>query len=427
MDAVGWRTFLRRLPERIWFRLALVTALALLLVAVAWGFADLLPDAFAIDFGQGAVSGILQILATSMLAVTTFSLTAMISAYAAAARGTTPRATQLLISDPTSQNALSTFLGTFVFAIVGLVALSANGFGEKGRTVLFLGTLIVIAVVVGTLLRWIHHLTRFGRVPDVIDRVENAATDTMRDYAREPHLGGVAPVAVPDGALTVRAEAAGYVTGVDMAALEAAADAVGVSIHVDALPGSFVGRGSALARVSGAQSVRRDGSDDAESLRDQVCAAFLIEKHRTYEQDPRLGLVALAEIGSRALSPSTNDPGTAVEVLGAIERVLTELLVGEPVDEPRFRRVHVPAVVLDDLLEDAFRPLARDGAPLVEVGLRIQKVLGHLVEIAPSAEDRDALTGMCARAAERSVAGLDNGADVRAVQAAADEVFRLGA
>ncbi len=426
MEAVGLKMVLRRLPERIWFRLALVTALALLLVAVAWSFSDALPDALAIDFGQGAVSSILQILATSMLAVTTFSLTAMISAYSAAARGTTPRATQLLVSDPTSQNALSTFLGTFVFAIVGLVALSANGFDEKGRSVLFLGTLVVIAVVVGTLLRWIHHLTGFGRVPDVIDRVERAATETIRHYAAEPHLGGVAPVAVPDGAVAVRARLAGYVTGIDLAAMEAAADAAGVVVHVDALPGSFVGQGSVLARVSGAQFVGRDG-EDADGLGDAICAAFLVERHRTYEQDPRLGLIALAEIGSRALSPSTNDPGTAIEVLGAVERVLTELLVGEPAGEPRFRRVHVPTVVLDDLLEDAFRPLARDGAPLVEVGLRIQKVLGHLVELAPSAEDRETLTGVCARAAERSAAGLDSGADVRAVQAAADEVFRLGA
>ncbi|HZJ40466.1 MAG TPA: DUF2254 domain-containing protein, partial [Demequina sp.] len=360
MKALNWRTLVKRLPDRIWFRLVVYAVTALALVAIARFAGPLLPSALAVDFGQDAALRILQILATSMLAVTTFSLTAMISAYAVAARGTTPRATQLLTADNTSQNALSTFLGTFVFSIVGVIALSTSTFTKEGRSLLFIGTLVVIAVVVGTLLRWIQHLTQFGQVPDVIDRVEHAATDAMRSFAREPHLGGVPPVAVADSALAVASESTGAVTGVAVHLLQDIADATDTTVHVVALPGAFVGRGTTLARVVGAMS-----EDDAARVR----GAFRVEQHRTYEQDPRLGLVALAEIGSRAVSPAINDQGTAIEVLGAVQRVVTELLCGEAVEEVRCDRVHVPALSLDDLIEDVFRPLARDGAAMVEVGL----------------------------------------------------------
>jgi len=414
MATFDWRTFMARLPERIWFRLVVFSAAALILVGVASAAGPHLPSALAVDFGQDAALRILEILATSMLAVTTFSLTAMISAYAAAAQGTTPRATQLLVADRTSQNALSTFLGTFVFSIVGIVAISADSFTEEGRSVLFLGTLAVIAVVVGTLLRWIYHLTRFGRVPDVIDRVERAATDAIHAYARDPHLGGVAPVAVPDGALTVLAEQGGNVTGVDIGRLQRVADAAGVTVHLDAMPGALVGHGTALARVVGPLD------DDAAA---GIRVAFRVEKHRTYEQDPRLGLIALAEIGSHALSPAVNDPGTAIEVLGAVERVLTKLLTCEPAEEEaQFPRVHVPTVALEDLVEDAFRPLARDGAGLVEVGLRVQKVLGDLVRIAEGDGVREVLMEASARACARAVRGLDDAGDVALVEAAAGEV-----
>ncbi len=220
MEQFDWRTFVKRLPERMWFRLVVFAVGALALIGVAWTAGSVLPDNFPVDIGQDASLRILQILRSSMLAVTTFSLTAMISAYASAARGTTPRATQLLIADRTSQNALSTFLGTFVFSIVGIVALSTHSLAERGRSMLFLGTLVVIALVVATLLRWIHHLTGFGRVPDVLDRVEQAATRTIKAYARDPHLGGVAPVAVPDGAPTVLSQDVGYVTGVSIGHLE---------------------------------------------------------------------------------------------------------------------------------------------------------------------------------------------------------------
>lgn len=435
MASFDWRTYVERLPQRMWFRLVVFAVGALALVGVASAAGALLPtSAVAIDFGQDAALRILQILATSMLAVTTFSLTAMISAYAAAAQGTTPRATQLLIADRTSQNALSTFLGSFVFAIVGIVALSTDSFNDRGRSVLFLGTLFVIALVVATLLRWIHHLTGFGRVPDVIDRVERAATTAIRSYARDPHLGGVAPVAVPDGALEVVSDRVGYVTGVDIGRLQRVADEAGLTVHMDAMPGAFVGRGTSLARVVGALD-----EDAAAGVR----GAFRVERHRTYEQDPRLGLIALAEIGSRALSPAVNDPGTAIVVLGAVERVVTELLTCEADDdagggnggggsgsgsdaEPRFPRVHVPMVALGDLVEDAFRPLARDGAGMVEVGLRVQRVLGDLVRVADEHEQREVFLAASGRARGRAVRGLSDPGDVALVEAAADEVRRGG-
>ena len=413
MKALDWRTLVKRLPDRIWFRLVVYAVTALALVAIARFAGPLLPSALAVDFGQDAALRILQILATSMLAVTTFSLTAMISAYAVAARGTTPRATQLLTADNTSQNALSTFLGTFVFSIVGVIALSTSTFTKEGRSLLFIGTLVVIAVVVGTLLRWIQHLTQFGQVPDVIDRVEHAATDAMRSFAREPHLGGVPPVAVADSALAVASESTGAVTGVAVHLLQDIADATDTTVHVVALPGAFVGRGTTLARVVGAMS-----EDDAARVR----GAFRVEQHRTYEQDPRLGLVALAEIGSRAVSPAINDQGTAIEVLGAVQRVVTELLCGEAVEEVRCDRVHVPALSLDDLIEDVFRPLARDGAAMVEVGLRLQKVLAGLVEVARSDDDVAALRAASARAVDRAVRSLDDPRDVELVTAAGLEV-----
>lgn len=415
MGAFDWRTFIARLPERIWFRLVLFAAAALALVAIAAEAGPYLPDALAVDFGQDAALRILQILASSMLAVTTFSLTAMISAYASAAHGTTPRATQLLISDRTSQNALSTFLGTFVFAIVGVLALSTTGFGERGRSVLLIGTLVVIALVVATLLRWIHHLTRFGRVPDVIDRVERAAADTIATFVRTPHLGGMPAVGIPDDAHPVRCSHVGHVTGIDMAHLQQVASHAGVRVHVAATPGSFVGSGAVLAHVTG----DLDGEHAA-----AIAQAFRVERHRTYEQDPRLGVIAMAEIGSRALSPAVNDPGTAIEVLGALQRLLTQVLTADPAEAPVHDLVHVPAVTLEDLLQDALRPLARDGSDAVEVGLRIQRVLADLVALARSDDDVAVLRAASMKAAGRAARGLSDPDDIAVIEAASLEVQR---
>ncbi len=365
-----------------------------------------LPDAVSVEFGQDSVENILQILATSMLAVTTFSLTAMVSAYASAAARGTPRATQLLIADRTSQNALSSFLGSFVFAIVGIVALSTGYYGEQGRVILYFGTLVVIAVVVGTLMQWISHLTGFGRMADVIDRVETAASDAACEYARRPRLGGAAHVDVPAGAEAVASTEAGCLTGISMNVLQSVAADANLRLHVATIPGVAVDHGAVLAYVEGSLS---------DQQRDRVKGAFRIENHRTYEQDPRLGFVALAEIASRALSPSTNDPGTAIEVLNAIQRVFTQVLTTQAEEGVEFSRVHVPETAFADLVEDAFRPIARDGAPMVEVDLRLQSVLEALVRIAPPAA-REALTKTSHDAETRAIAGLSSAVDADLVR-----------
>jgi uncharacterized membrane protein len=45
----------------------------------------------------------------------------------------------------------------------------------------------------------------------------------------------------------------------------------------------------------------------------------------------------------------------------------------------------VPAFAFPDLLEDLFRPVARDGAGLIEVDVRLQKALAALARIEPEA------------------------------------------
>ena len=44
----------------------------------------------------------------------------------------------------------------------------------------------------------------------------------------------------------------------------------------------------------------------------------------------------------------------------------------------RFPNVHVPPIELEELFDDFFIPIARDGASLVEVGIHLQKMLETL-------------------------------------------------
>ena len=177
------------------------------------------------------------------------------------------------------------------------------------------------------------------------------------------------------------------------------AAAIGADIHVLALPGKLVEPERPLALI--------DGVCD-EAAMNKVRQAFTVSHHRAFDHDPRFGLVVLSEIASRALSPAVNDPGTAIAVIEAGARVLLRLVDRQREPAPLPRRLHVPPIALTDLLDDWCRPIARDGAATVEVGVRLQKTLGALARHWPAAqpaiqrEARDALTRAAAALASEA-------------------------
>jgi uncharacterized membrane protein len=154
---------------------------------------------------------------------------------------------------------------------------------------------------------------------------------------------------------------------VDIAALQKAAELHCTEVIVNALPGAFADPSRPVALLA--------GNAPAE-MQDLAAKAFTVGTERTYDQDPRFGFCVLAEIGSRALSPAVNDPGTAIDVIGRASRLLFQwgkLQKTEERTQAEYGRVWVPAITVHDLFDDFFVPIARDGARIVEVQLRLQK------------------------------------------------------
>lgn len=372
-----WQWLLSQVVRRIWFRASLFSLLGIATALLAIVASPYIPSDLPAKIGADAVDNILGIIASSMLAVTTFSLSTMVSAYSAATTNVTPRATTLIMEDSTTQNVLSTFIGSFLFSLVGLVALSTGAYGGRGRVILFAATILVIALIVITLLRWIDHLSRLGRVTETTERVEKAAIAAMRARRERPNLGGRPPDSTwheqhPD-ASPVHVRTIGYIQHIDVGALQKLAEAASGEILVAALPGAFVGPAQPIAWISGKPEA------DIEA----VSECFSIADVRSFDQDPRFGACVLAEIASRALSPAVNDPGTAIDVIGRAVRVLSVWSEEDktPDKDVIFPAVCVPSLSLDDVFDDLFTPIARDGAAIVEVQLRLQKALRSLAQL----------------------------------------------
>lgn len=375
---VGRAAWLFNLVRRkIWFRAALFSIAAVFVAALSALAGDFIPFDPSLSLASGSVDSILNIIATSMLAVTTFSLSIMVAAYGSATSNVTPRSTKVLLADPTAQNTLSTFLGSFIFAIVGIIGLSAGMYDDRGRIILFFATLAVVAIITITLLRWISQLGHFGRVGDTIRRLEEAVLPAMTAAGQSLGFGTQPAINMPADYVPVYAATIGPVTHIDFAALQKLAESEDVLIHLQVLPGSLAHRARAIFFVP-----NKLPDDVVDKMRDFIS----VDGAREFDQDPRFGLVVVAEVASRAMSPAVNDPGTAIDALGSLLRLFSALSAAHAGADEKvvYDRVYAPWLSIDDLFATAFDPIIRDSSETLEVVNRILFVLSALAETDPA-------------------------------------------
>ncbi|PJK05909.1 hypothetical protein CO609_02970 [Lysobacteraceae bacterium NML91-0268] len=178
------------LSEQLWFKPAwwgvLATAVALMgSIANRFIAEDLVPD-----IGRDTLQGLLTIIASSMLAVSTFSLSILVQAFSSAASSASPRALRVIMADDNAQTAIAAFISAFIYSVIALMALGVGYYGSAGRFVLLLFTVVVMINVIIMLIRWINTLSRLGRMGYTIGRVEHVAAEAMLAYQAQPLLGG---------------------------------------------------------------------------------------------------------------------------------------------------------------------------------------------------------------------------------------------
>jgi len=364
------RFFLNRIRERLWVKPLLISILSaaasfLAKLSDQIGFLRVFPD-----ITPESLETLLGIIGASMLGISVFAVGSMISAYSSASNTATPRSFSLVISDDVSQNALSTFIGAFIFSIVSLIALMNDFYGTTGRFLLFLVTIAVFSIVIINFLRWIDRIARLGRLGTTIDKVEKATHDAMQKKKLSPFLRSIPNPDDEEGSPVYSPEI-GYVQRIDIPKLQAAAEKSDLQITVHSLPGTFLSPDQPLARVTFSED-----TPEKEADLEMIINSFTIGKDRTFDDDPRFGLLVLSEIASRALSPAVNDPGTAVDIIDTLVRLFTNFSRTEEdqqKEEAAFDRVVVPDISLDHMFDDAFNAIARDGAGDLQIALRLQK------------------------------------------------------
>jgi uncharacterized membrane protein len=340
------------------------------------------PRVFGADAGSSR--DMLATIAGSIITVAgvTFSIT-MITVTQASTQYT-PRILRNFMRDRPSQVTLGGLAGVFTYCLVVLRTIRG---GDESMFVPALAVLmgfILAAASVGLLIYFVHHTASSLQASSIISRV---ADDTNKAIDRlfpsevgepaQPHAAPAAAHLLEAYAWTpVTSPASGYVQSLDAGALlDAAARADGL-VRVERAIGQFVIEGGTLASVT--TRTGEPARPDERAIR----SAFGIGNFRTVEQDPDYGVHQLSDIAVKALSPSINDPTTALTCIDFLAAALARAAARRGESPWRERdgelRVVVHGPTFRSLLDTAFDEVRRYGAGNAAVLLRLLDALASL-------------------------------------------------
>lgn len=367
--------WLKKPSNTLWVMPALGAVIAIVFAFMAFLGTFYLPPELLPDIKRDILQGLLDIIASSMLAVITFSLSIMVSAFSSASANATPRATELIMADDNTRITIASFISAFIYAVIAKIALGLEYYGQNGRFILFISTATVLVYLIYTLIKWVHTLSHLGRLGNTLDKIYKATAKAMKNHALSPNLGACWNPNDKEPDMALYSKGTGYLTHMNLNYLYNLSKKFGFKIFIDVRSGDYIFKGDELAFLYFDEDTDLNAKEK-ESMLAQIYESFVIETQRSFEQDPRFGLIVLSEVAQRALFPAVNDPGTAFSVLNLIARLLLDESVLQDKDKAYiYDRIGVKDLDISDFITQSIDAIARDGASNVEVALRVQKTL----------------------------------------------------
>ncbi len=395
---LGW---LERLRSGYWFLPALMALGALVLAAATLAVDHSItlarmPALRALGGlnGPAGARSLLSTVAGSLITVTgvVFSMTLVGLSLASQQFG--PRLVGNFMRDRGNQLVLGAFIGTFLYCLMVLVTVRSAD-TQLGIQSFVPHLSVAVAMVLtllslGVLIYFIHHAAESVQVSYVLARVGRGLTQQILSFPQddepeneepedeetggnrtgvgqaEADSEGGPPSTRPElpedfgrEAITVRATRAGYVQAIDLTGLVKLARENDAVLRLHHPPGSFLMLDGPLADIY--------PPDAGDGLTGRIEPYYVLGAVRTPQQDPYFLFDQLLEVALRALSPSMNDPFTAMTCIDRMSEALNllarrRLPDSYMTDEGGALRLVVPRPEVGELLEHLFGELRVNAA-----------------------------------------------------------------
>lgn len=348
-----------------------------------------LPSIFG--FSVEGSRAMLSAMATAMITVAGVAFSITIVTLSLASSQYSPRVLRQFMRDRANQWVLGVFVGIFAFCLTVLPRVRGGDDAGFVPAIAVAAGVVYSLVGVGCLIFFIHHVATSIQASYIVAQIAaetRVAADAWFPVSAD---GGdqVADVGSESADChAVLAAESGYIQLFDQESLLELAAHRDLVVRMEHCVGDFVVAGTPLASVCGNTKV-------AAEIADTVQEAFTISRTRTLEQDVMFGVRQIVDIALRALSPSLNDPTTAILCVDYLTTILRQLAGRRMGPRQCFvagkLRLVARHPAFSDVLELAFGEVRANAGSQVLILRRIMRGLDALYEITDDPQRRRGL------------------------------------
>ena len=254
---------------------------------------------------------IISAIAAGIISLTVFSFSMVMIVLNQAASQMSNRVLDNLIGNRFQQIVLGVYIGTIVYS---LFLLSTIRDIDSGLYIPALSIYVLIGLTIGDIFLFIyflHYITNSVRYETIIQRIYRMTVNSMEKTCRL----GTPPTSQTflTNGVEILAPECGIFQGADKNALLEFCKEKDLVIQFSFSIGNFLVKGYPYALVSRPVD---------EEITEQLHSRVNIHGGQSIELSYYYGLGQLTEVALRALSPGINDPGTALESLRSIAKIL---------------------------------------------------------------------------------------------------------
>lgn len=418
------------LRARLWLVPALMSAVAAAGVYLILSIDTLFPRPSGTVpwwlFGGDASTArdLLSTLLSGMITMTSLVVSITIVVLSLAAGQLGPRLIWNFIGDRQIQSVIGLFIATILYILLLLRSINESLGPEHVPQA---AVTIASALAVACMFALLFHVNKLARsivsdtmVREVADRLDVAIGALPSDSAAD-RSGPEETTDTPE--ISVDADRSGYVQFIQYEDLCATAAEEDFVVFVHLRPGGFALRGIAALSIHGK-------FDISPETRERLLRAIKLGHERTPTQDLEYSIRQLVEVAVRALSPSLNDPFTAIAVINRLAAALESLARRSP-PQSEFRdsdgniRVIGSRIDFADLVDIALSPLRRAANSQVTVLVVLAERLAGLAALVDGSKRETIIKHL--QMVGRHAATLPEPEDQRAILAAIEPALAASA
>ncbi|RSL29555.1 DUF2254 domain-containing protein [Salibacterium salarium] len=316
-----WYVHLR---EKFWFIPTIYGLFSLLSIILLSYVISLVPQSVYINapssllITSATANSLYSGLITALLTMTSVSFSSVMVVLTTYATQFTPRALQDFMQSRITQHVLGVFTFGIIFTFINLLLVSPADTNH-----LFL-PIIMIAVAIACLaafILFIYHSTKYVQVNHLIGKIRNDASYAIEEAYTLPHLTAYAEwnESFPEGeSEVVRAHRSGYTQLLELENIVNWAVTHDVTLKSLIQVGDYIHKGEPVFEYW-----PKDREPNIQVLRTYL----LVGNERSNAQDIEFSMQKLVDIAIRAISPSVNDPHTALNCINRLAALLAEISI----------------------------------------------------------------------------------------------------